>query len=418
MGNHNYNEGHWRRRKRIYRENCPDEQAGLIDYLGLYYCNSAQARPFVLFLIILWCCLLFSTIGIAASDFFCVNLSTISSLLGMSESLAGVTFLAFGNGSPDVFSTFAAMNTNSGSLAVGELMGAACFISAVVAGSMAIVRPFKVAKKSFVRDVGFFIVAAAFSLTFLWDGKLYLWECIAMVAFYVFYVVFVVSWHWWLTRRIRRRQKEATARAQFAHPGNEDVEPIEEYHDDEDGETGGGLTPRSNTMDDLSALERANETDPLDEDDEETLRDRLMGEISSNMRLSRLRAGERRATQTAIRPSLVGALEFRAVLTGLQKSRNIQTQPINLRRYSDDPTFTTAQQQDQLSTFSDPAARPPYDVVAEGDNAFLRPKLESAQRSRAVSANGADRLFRDNEEARKAGIPKIDLLAPLPDDAD
>ena len=73
----------------------------------------------------------------------------------MSESLTGVTFLAFGNGSPDVFSTFAAMGSNSGSLAVGELIGAACFITAVVAGSMALARPFKVARRSFVRDVGY-----------------------------------------------------------------------------------------------------------------------------------------------------------------------------------------------------------------------------------------------------------------------
>jgi len=34
----------------------------------------------------------------------------------------------FGNGSPDVFSTFSAMHANSGSLAIGDLLGAASFI--------------------------------------------------------------------------------------------------------------------------------------------------------------------------------------------------------------------------------------------------------------------------------------------------
>lgn len=48
-------------------------------------------------------------------------------------SQAGVTFLAFSNGSPDVFSTFAALRTNSGALAIGELLGAASFIVSVVA---------------------------------------------------------------------------------------------------------------------------------------------------------------------------------------------------------------------------------------------------------------------------------------------
>jgi solute carrier family 24 (sodium/potassium/calcium exchanger), member 6 len=179
------------------KENCSDEEAGLFSYLTVYYCKWPHTQPVAFFTFVLWLGLLFSTIGIAASDFFCVNLSTISSLLGMSETMAGVTFLAFGNGSPDVFSTFAAMSTHSGSLAVGELLGAAGFITAVVAGSMALVRPFKVVKKTFVRDVGFFIVASSFSIYFLLDGRLQLWECATMVGFYIFYVIVVVSWHWW-----------------------------------------------------------------------------------------------------------------------------------------------------------------------------------------------------------------------------
>ena len=58
---------------------------------------------------------------------------------------------------------------------------------------MALIRPFNVARKSFVRDVGFFIVAAAFSMGFIADGELHLWESIAMVAFYLFYVAFVMD---------------------------------------------------------------------------------------------------------------------------------------------------------------------------------------------------------------------------------
>ncbi|EON64926.1 hypothetical protein W97_04160 [Coniosporium apollinis CBS 100218] len=346
------------------RANCPDEEAGIFSYLTLYYCRTPKAQPVAFAIMVLWLGLLFSTIGIAASDFFCVNLSTISNLLGMSESMAGVTFLAFGNGSPDVFSTFAAMSTNSGSLAVGELFGAAGFITAVVAGSMALVRPFQVAKKSFIRDVGFFIVAASFSIVFLHDGKLFLWECLAMVAFYIFYVVFVVIWHWWLGRRRRRRQKIAAARGNYVAPGNEEVEFEEEYRDDdEDGAAGGGTRASSRRVSvaDFSALERGgDETFPnMDLDQEDDTRERWMGELSSNMRLSRPRLGHRRTTVNPIRPSLVGALEFRAVLSSLQKSRNIQTMPMNLRRYSDDLNYTSAQQQDHMSSVSDPAARPP-----------------------------------------------------------
>ena len=339
--------------------------------------------------------------------------------------MAGVTFLAFGNGSPDVFSTFAAMKTNSGSMAVGELIGAAGFITAVVAGSMALVRPFKVAKKSFVRDVGFFIVAASFSMVFLADGHLNLWECAVMVAFYVFYVATVVFWHWYLRRRSRRRLLEDAARGNFYTPGADEAED-EPYHDEDDEDAvarGSGAPTRTVSADDFANLERGGSPmfRPLDEeaDADDQTRDRYLAEISSNMRVSRRKPGERRNTINPIRPSLVGALEFRAVLSSLQKSRNIQTIPINLRRYSDDPSYTLAQQQDNFSSTSNPDTNY-YDLDAHdmASNSSLRPSMDGERtgpnRVRAVSANDAQGLRFDPKTLRDARVPDIDLLGATP----
>ena len=339
--------------------------------------------------------------------------------------MAGVTFLAFGNGSPDVFSTFAAMKTNSGSLAVGELIGAAGFITAVVAGSMALVRPFKVARKSFIRDVGFFIVAASFSMVFLADGHLHLWECAVMVAFYVFYVATVVFWHWYLRRRSHRRLLEDAARGNYHIPGADEAED-EPYHD-EDGEDAAPRASRPPTRTvsatDFANLERGGSPmlRPMDEeaDADDQTRDRYLAEISSNMRVSRRKPGERRNTINPIRPSLVGALEFRAVLSSLQKSRNIQTIPINLRRYSDDPAYTAAQQQDNLPSTSNPDIN--YDIVDAHDvasNTSLRPSADGERtgpnRVRAVSANDALGLRFDPKTLQNARVPEIDLLGATP----
>lgn len=356
------------------RANCPDEEAGIFSYLQLYYCHLPKAKPVAFVLLVLWLGLLFSTLGIAASDFFCINLGTIASILGMSESMAGVTFLAFGNGSPDVFSTFAAVKSHSGSLALGELIGAACFITTVVAGSMALVRPFKVARKSFIRDVGFFLVAAAFSMVFLADGHLHLWECAVMIGFYVFYVVTVFVWHWYLGQRRRRQEQEHAARGHFLIPEIDEPE-AEPYHDDdEDRQTGGSRRPsRGVSAEDFAALERGNSPllQAMNEADEET-RGHWMAEISSNMRVSRPPKGERRNTANPIRPSLVGALEFRAVLSSLEKSRNIQTIPLGSRRFSDDPNYTTAQQQDHMSIVSNPEIS--YEFVDARDSANDSPR--------------------------------------------
>lgn len=217
-----------------------------------------------------------------------------------------MTFLAFGNGSPDVFSTFAAMKINSGSLAVGELIGAASFIAAVVAGSMAIVHPFRVGRNSFVRDVSFFIVAVLFGIGFLADGQIQVWECAIMVIFYIFYVCFVVVWHWMEKARKSQRRRERMMREHFVTPEEEDLLVGE----DEDGgmgiETEGLL---GGSVRDFGALERGEDEDE-DEDEDDGERE-AYADLSNAMRISRPRM-ERSltpATPHSIRPSLVGALE-------------------------------------------------------------------------------------------------------------
>ena len=320
-------------------ESCDDQDSGLLSYLELYYCKVPQAKPFAMAIMLLWLSILFITIGITASDYFCVNLNTISALLGLSESVAGVTLLAFGNGSPDVFATWAAMSTNSESLAIGELIGAAGFITGVVAGSMAIIRPFKVAKSSFMRDLGFFIVAIAFSFGFLVDGHLELWESIAMVAFYCFYGIVVIVWHWRAKRRKARETQDQLARQQFLTP-----EYTDEPHPNEENEDSAIGATRHNAPEDqfhiLVNSERNIDTDIIDE----YTQDHHMAEIMTGMRIRKPRGISRENTRNSIRPSLVGALEFRAVLSSLERSRGQLSIPLYNRRYSDDIVTALGQQ--------------------------------------------------------------------------
>ena len=91
-----------------------------------------------------------------------------------------------------------------------------------------------------MRDVGFFIVAASFSMVFLADGHLHLWECTVMVGFYIFYVINVVIWHWYLTRKKNRKKREIAARGHFHASGGNETE-AENYDDEDDGRiTAGG----------------------------------------------------------------------------------------------------------------------------------------------------------------------------------
>ena len=403
------------------RRNCQDDEAGLLQYLTLYYCNLGNVKPVAFIIFVLWLGLLFTTIGIAASDFFSVNLSTIATILGLSESLAGVTFLAFGNGSPDVFSTFAAMGSNSGSMAVGELIGAAGFITSVVAGSMALVREFKVSRKTFVRDICFFIAAVAFTVSFLADGDIHLWECCAMIGFYIFYVIVVVGWHAYTKRRKSRRAKEAAARSHyFASGGGHSNDELEPYRDDPDDDPSAdrhvgardgaasvdiGILERGPRIEVGTPGEEQNDDDGDDDDDDALLhrRRQAAAEMTSNMRLSRPRGNRSNSTIVPIRPSLVGALEFRAVLSSLQEEGNMRMRPLHARSRSDDGLGRR---------------RNGRDVATMGDTASMHTTgglgtVPATARSRALSSGAvltavdADLAAKEPSEAR--GRPLLSL---------
>ncbi|KAK8850400.1 hypothetical protein IAR55_004318 [Kwoniella newhampshirensis] len=184
-------------------------------------------KPFFILVLLFVLIFLFSFIGISASDFFCPNLSTIASYLGLNESTAGVTFLAFGNGSPDVFSTFSAMKGGTFGLAIGELIGAASFIVSIVVGSIALIRPFHVPRHAFLRDVLFFTSAVIVLILVLHDGHLTLWESGGMVGLYIGYVSVVIAGNWWGRRRHRKAYAESTGqKSPIAINGNGHLSPL------------------------------------------------------------------------------------------------------------------------------------------------------------------------------------------------
>lgn len=118
------------------------------------------------------------------------------------------------------------MRAHSGSLAIGELLGAASFIVSCVAGSMCIIRPFKVDRIPFLRDVGFFTIAICMLLVILRDGTITALESTMLVVWYVCYAFTVIVGGWLVSRRERKRRIEATVRAEYM-----DESPLEPYSD-------------------------------------------------------------------------------------------------------------------------------------------------------------------------------------------
>lgn len=176
---------------------CADSQSGVIDYLSVYYCENYSNKSVSLLFMGIVLITLFTTIGLAAADFLCPNLSSLANICGLSENVAGLTLLAFGNGSPDIFSTYIAMKNNSGSLAIGELLGAASFVTTMVVGMMSIVNPFKVSEQEFIRDVSFFLFVVTIVLFIVGDGELSPLDSTVMLVTYITYVSTVT----WMNRK-------------------------------------------------------------------------------------------------------------------------------------------------------------------------------------------------------------------------
>ncbi|XP_068937698.1 mitochondrial sodium/calcium exchanger protein [Petaurus breviceps papuanus] len=185
-------------------QNNPDCQSdgGYVNYLkGIFCFFPLDLLPLAVTLYVLWLFYLFLFLAVTAEKFFCPNLSAISITLKLSHNVAGVTFLAFGNGAPDVFSALVAFsNARTAGLAIGALFGAGVLVTTVVAGGIAIIRPFTAASRPFFRDIIFYMVAIVLTFTALYIGKITLVWSLSYLGLYAFYV-FIVVLSTWIYRR-------------------------------------------------------------------------------------------------------------------------------------------------------------------------------------------------------------------------
>ncbi|KAM9371549.1 mitochondrial sodium/calcium exchanger protein [Phaethornis superciliosus] len=227
-------------------------EGGFLDYLqGVFCVFPPRLLPLAVTLYAFWLLYLFIILAVTAEKFFCPNLSAISTNLRLSHNVAvslaghegvaragdcdkatlcpfgtvpgeivlsgarppglsltsslhGVTFLAFGNGAPDVFSAVVAFsNPRTAGLAIGAVFGAGVFVTTVVAGGIALVKPFTAASRPFLRDVIFYMVAVFLTFMVLYFGRITLGEALGYLGLYIFYV-FAVVLCTWIHQRQRR----------------------------------------------------------------------------------------------------------------------------------------------------------------------------------------------------------------------
>jgi sodium/potassium/calcium exchanger 6 len=176
-------------------ESCADND-GLVHYLRFPYCDLPGAIPLADIILFIWIAYLFVCLAVTAEDYFCPALTSISKMLKLSQNVAGVTFLALGNGSPDIFSCIAALgsgNLETSFLALGAMFGAGLFVNTVVIGAVTVSQDgYALARRPFFRDCIFYLAAIYWTWYNCYNKKLNLATGIGYIALYAVYVLLVI----------------------------------------------------------------------------------------------------------------------------------------------------------------------------------------------------------------------------------
>uniref|UniRef100_A0A914GXM7 Sodium/calcium exchanger membrane region domain-containing protein n=1 Tax=Globodera rostochiensis TaxID=31243 RepID=A0A914GXM7_GLORO len=157
--------------------------------------GGSLSHVLVLFCSVLFFLLLFIHLSITA-DSFCKNIAAIVDLHGISQNIAGVTFMAFGNGASDIFSSIASVISAKrprADLAISELLGGGIFVTTCVIALIAFSRPFHLMRRPILRDIFFYLLALALLVFVSYSSHtMQLWHPCAFLLLYLVYAAFVV----------------------------------------------------------------------------------------------------------------------------------------------------------------------------------------------------------------------------------
>ncbi|KAK9915399.1 hypothetical protein WJX75_008652 [Coccomyxa subellipsoidea] len=182
------------------KENCA--AGSIISYVEIYFCyvRPAGQLPIILYQVacILWLLLLFRVLGSTAENFFSPILTQLSQEMGLPPRFAGVTFLALGNGAPDISSSVAAITAGHYELAVSSLLGGGLFVGCVVAGAIMLANGGAKARGALMRDVSAYCISVVTVTVFMWTGEMTYLRSALLLILYVAFVVLVLGadlWH-------------------------------------------------------------------------------------------------------------------------------------------------------------------------------------------------------------------------------
>uniref|UniRef100_A0A6B2KZB2 Sodium/calcium exchanger membrane region domain-containing protein n=1 Tax=Arcella intermedia TaxID=1963864 RepID=A0A6B2KZB2_9EUKA len=167
-----------------------------IPYLKIHFCLLKDATWASYIILPIFLIFYFYLLAQVADRFFIPILGEIATRLNMPSSVAAVTLLAFGNGAPDIFSTYAAVQSGHYQQAFGQVVGASSFISLAIIGiisSAGLLSSVTVYRRPFMKDVGSLCVGLCVVFFVVYDYKIEVWESWFWLSFYGIFVSMTVG---------------------------------------------------------------------------------------------------------------------------------------------------------------------------------------------------------------------------------
>lgn len=177
--------------------NC-QEKFEVFNLYALRYCNLPDGT-FGTFLFWVLAILLtiaaFYLLGNLASTYLTPVLTKVSEALNLSETVSGVTLLAFANGAPDIIASFAAGKAEGGLyITIGNLYGAGLFCSTLVIARCIQVssRRIQMERGAWSRDLTFYLFTSLILILYGIIGYITIWMSLVFVVVYLVYITVVI----------------------------------------------------------------------------------------------------------------------------------------------------------------------------------------------------------------------------------
>ena len=172
------------------KESCSEFGADCIfKWLHWYHCGMHKVHPLFFILLVLTLAYLFIILSSTADANFVPSLLFLSDRLKLSEEIAGITLLSFGNGAPDLFSQLAGSSNGTLSVSLGESMGSGLFTVTLLVAIIALIKPIHMKWRALFKDGPTYLLANVLLLVVMLVKGM---SFGMMLVFYLLYIAYVV----------------------------------------------------------------------------------------------------------------------------------------------------------------------------------------------------------------------------------